>query len=311
MSRIACAILLALSVVLAGCGGGSGESPLGDSDAVRGIQVSVEPGTKDLQPGDPCQFRADVTGATSTSVTWSVDEAIDGGLVTSSGQYTAPSTEGTCHVRATSIEDPSKSGVAVIRVSGTGGGTGGTSIQVGVVPGALVLRTGDTCRFTANVAGATNTAVTWSVDEEIDGGLVTSSGQYTAPSTEGTCHVRATSIEDPSKSGVAVITVCDTGETPPGEPGVSISITPKEVTLPPNLSMQFTATVSGHSNTKVTWTVQESGGGTITQNGVYTTPNQVMTVHVTATSQADPTKSATATVNVTTDLPPFPPPPPL
>jgi len=218
MSRIACAILLALSVVLAGCGGGGGKAP-GNDPEVRGVQVSA-------------------------------------------------------------------------------------------VPGALVLRPGDTCWFTANVTGATNTAVTWSVDEAIDGGLVISTGRYFAPSTPGTCHVRATSIADPSKSGVAVITVSGTGGTPPGQKGVSVTISPKEVWLVPNVSMQFTATVTGHSNTAVTWIVEESGGGTITQDGKYTPPNQVMTVHVIAISQADPTKYATATVIVITDLPPFPFPPP-
>lgn len=210
--------------------------------------------------------------------------------------------------------------VLSVVLAGCGGGGGKSpgndpvsGIQVSAVPGALVLRPGDTCRFTANVAGATNTAVTWSVVEEIDGGLVNSSGQYIAPSTEGTCHVRATSVEDPSKIGEAVITVSGTGTTPPGQTGVSIRITPKDIVLPPNWSYQFTAMVSGHSNTAVTWKiVEEPGGGTITQNGVYTTPNQDMTVHVTATSQADPAKSATATVLVITELPPipFPPPPP-
>jgi len=209
--------------------------------------------------------------------------------------------------------------VLSVVLAGCGGGGGKApgndpeviGVQVSAVPGALVLRPGDTCRFTANVAGATNTAVTWSVDEEIDGGLVTSVGRYIAPSTEGVCHVRATSVEDPTKSGVALVTVSGTGGTPPGQDGVSIRISPEDVALPPNESMQFTAMVTGHSNTAVTWIVEESGGGTITQNGIYTTPNQDMTVHVTAISQADPTKCATATVIVITDLPPFPFPPPL
>lgn len=210
--------------------------------------------------------------------------------------------------------------VLSVVIAGCGGGGGSApgdspntgSIQVSVLPGALALSPGGTCRFTATVSGTTNSAVTWSVDEPIDGGLVNSSGQYIAPSTEGVCHVRATSVEDPSKSAAAVITVGGTGEIPPGQTGVSITISPKQVYLPPNETMWFTATVSGHSNTAATWAVVEPGGGTITQNGEYTTPNREMTVHVTATSQADPTKSATATVIVITDLPPipFPPPPP-
>jgi hypothetical protein len=60
----------------------------------------------------------------------------------------------------------------------------------------------------------------------------------------------------------------------------------------------FTANVVGTSNTSVSWTVQESGGGSITGGGGYTAPNKSGTFHVIATSQADMTKSSAATVIV-------------
>jgi hypothetical protein len=89
---------------------------------------------------------------------------------------------------------------------------------------------------------------------------------------------------------------------------VSISISPASVTLAPGGTQAFTATVTGASNTAVTWSIQEgAAGGTITSGGSYTAPAAAGTYHVVATSQADPTKSATATV---TTLPPPPPPPP-
>jgi hypothetical protein len=53
----------------------------------------------------------------------------------------------------------------------------------------------------------------------------------------------------------------------------------------------------------VTWSVQEgASGGAITPAGVYTAPNGVGTYHVVATSVADGTKTATATVTVATNL---------
>src|SRR6202011_798774 len=62
----------------------------------------------------------------------------------------------------------------------------------------------------------------------------------------------------------------------------------------------FTARVTGTSSSAVNWTVQEGGGGSITSMGVYTAPNKGGTFHVIATSQADTSKSATATVTVAT-----------
>ncbi len=63
----------------------------------------------------------------------------------------------------------------------------------------------------------------------------------------------------------------------------------------PNQTAQFTATVSNTSNTSVTWAVAPANGGTIDANGLYTAPNVAgglpTSVTITATSQADPTKS--------------------
>ena len=62
----------------------------------------------------------------------------------------------------------------------------------------------------------------------------------------------------------------------------------------PNQTAQFTATVTNASNA-VTWTVTTSNGGTIDANGLYTAPMAASglptSVTITATSQADPTKS--------------------
>jgi fibronectin type 3 domain-containing protein len=67
--------------------------------------------------------------------------------------------------------------------------------------------------------------------------------------------------------------------------------------MPEKWLQQFAATVSGSSNTAVTWAVTQ-GTGTITQSGVYTAPQVVETDIVKVTSQADSTKSATATITV-------------
>ena len=60
----------------------------------------------------------------------------------------------------------------------------------------------------------------------------------------------------------------------------------------------FTAAVRGSSNTAVSWSVVEPGGGSITQDGVYAAPATPGTYTVKATSQADATASGTARVPV-------------
>ncbi len=88
-------------------------------------------------------------------------------------------------------------------------------------------------------------------------------------------------------------------------PPVEVSINPASVTVPAGGTQTFTATVTGSTNTAVTWSVQEgAAGGTITSAGVYTAPATAGTYHVAATSQAAPTKSAVATVTVTRTQPP-------
>jgi fibronectin type 3 domain-containing protein len=67
--------------------------------------------------------------------------------------------------------------------------------------------------------------------------------------------------------------------------------------MPQKWQQQFAATVSGSSNTAVTWAVTK-GTGTITLSGLFTAPQAIETDIVVATSQADSTKSASASVTV-------------
>jgi hypothetical protein len=80
---------------------------------------------------------------------------------------------------------------------------------------------------------------------------------------------------------------------------VSITISPSSVNLAPSGTQQFTATVTGASDTSVIWTIQEGpSGGTVTGAGLYSAPVALGVYHVVATSNADNTQSATATVGV-------------
>jgi len=85
---------------------------------------------------------------------------------------------------------------------------------------------------------------------------------------------------------------CGNSQTP-----VSVSIKPANSSLLVNQSTQFTATVTGTSNSAVTWSVSEPQGGTV-RAGLYNAPWANGTFHVIATSVADPSQTATAEIAV-------------
>ena len=93
---------------------------------------------------------------------------------------------------------------------------------------------------------------------------------------------------------------CGGGTTPtPPAVGVQVQLSPTSKSLLIGESATFTATVTGTDNKVCTWSVQEgASGGAVTGQGVYTAPGTAGTYHVKATSVADASKYATATVTV-------------
>jgi len=226
MLRYTPAVLVLVALVLAGCGGGGGGKPGTAAPDVLSVIVTISPETAEVRPGGTKQFAATVTGTPDIAVTWSVEEAIDGGIVSQTGRYVAPSTEGTCHVRVASRADLTKFDVATITVTSSapddgggdgGGGNGGDSgVTISIVPNTCVLGVYGKQQFVATVAGTSNTSVTWSV-VEASGGTITQAGLYTAPGVVGEYHVKVTSQADPTKSATANVFVI--GGLPPMPPG--------------------------------------------------------------------------------------------
>lgn len=90
-----------------------------------------------------------------------------------------------------------------------------------------------------------------------------------------------------------------------GSSGVTIAISPQQISIGPGATQQFIATVKGTSNTAVAWQVNGLTGGNatvgaITAKGLYTAPQSVPSgpVQVSALSQADTSRSADATVTI-------------
>ena len=91
--------------------------------------------------------------------------------------------------------------------------------------------------------------------------------------------------------------------TPPPPPVVSVQLNQTSATISTAGTQQFTATVTGTSNTAVTWSVNSTTGGssnvgTVSSSGLYTAPAQFGSYTVTATSVADTSKNASAAVTV-------------
>jgi hypothetical protein len=174
--------------------------------------------------------------------------------------------------------------VLLVVITGCGGGGAATPTTIRISPSGVGIDQGGTQSFTAS------TAVSWTV-QEAGGGSITSLGVYTAPNKSGTFHVIATSQADTTKSATAFVNVA----------AVAITLNQNQTALTLDVGNQFTfvAMVTGTVNMTVSWTIQEGpSGGNITSAGVYTAPGTFGAFHVVATSQADTTQTATATVTV-------------
>jgi hypothetical protein len=94
--------------------------------------------------------------------------------------------------------------------------------------------------------------------------------------------------------------------TPQPQQTITVSVSPPSATVAPNGSQQYTATVTGTTNTSVTWTATSAQAGTtavgtINASGVYTAPGTApnpSAVTITAVSVADGTSSGKAVANV-------------
>ncbi len=177
--------------------------------------------------------------------------------------------------------------------------------SISISPSSTTVQVGLSQQFTATVSGTTNTAVNWRVNGVAGGnssvGTISSTGLYTAPSSVPTSLVTVTaqSVANSTSSARATVTIL------PVPTPVSLSISPGSASLQVGSSQQFTATVSGTTNTAANWLVNGIAGGnssvgTISLTGQYTAPSSVPTslVTVTAQSVANPPSSANATVTI-------------
>jgi hypothetical protein len=189
-----------------------------------------------------------------------------------------------------------------------GTGTTPTSISVAVSPANAILTTGGSKHFATTVSpSGYSQNVTWSLEGQGCGGspcgMISSSGVYTAPSLLPQATIIDTVVAtaaDGKSTGSATVTVNL------AQP-VSVSLQPTAAMVLLNQTQQFSSTVSGSVSDKtVAWSLSgpscaNSGCGTISSGGLYTAPStspNPASFVITATSNADKSKSAQANVTV-------------
>lgn len=302
--------MLAVCAAAAGCGGVT--APSGSAPPPPPVSVSVSPASADLFLGATQPFTATVQNAANQAVTWQVAGITGGnaavGTITAAGLYTAPQvlpSPARVVISAQSQASPSAVGTAEVNLR--------SDVQVALAPAAASVELGATIQFAEFVTGSGNPsrAVTWSVNTIPGGdatvGTVSSSGLYTAPRAlpPGAVAVRATSVADPAKHAEAAVTVTS---------NLTVAITGGPAEVVNGAAAQFTAAVTPAPGSNplptVNWSV--SGGGcsgvacgTIDSGGLYRAPTMAPNppvVRVTATSAADPSKSAFVDVTIRSEV---------
>jgi hypothetical protein len=303
---------------------------------------SISPSSASVALGQTQSFTASFCLAAGASIAWDVNgiaggnatvgtvasTGASGGAATVSALYTAPAAlpaanPVTIHAIATSASGGAATASATVTIA--------SNVGVSVSPNAATLSPGQRATFTPSVTNTSDTSVTWSVNGIASGnatvgqvcqpnsnpcvaptGPGSGSVDYLAPASAPPSNpvtLAATSHADTSRSGAATILISvSTGS-------VSVTVAPPYAFVAPSTgtlsTQQFFATVTGSTNTNVTWSVQSATAGqgcagaacgSVSASGLYSAPTVVPSpnaISVIATSQADPTKSAAATVALT------------
>jgi hypothetical protein len=292
---------------------------------------AIAPASAQVALGQAQAFTATFCGAAGAQVGWDVN-GISGGnpmvgtiVVTgvANALYTAPGDVPVTHPLTIHATEGGSILAATITIV--------SNVTVSVLPVSATITTGQRVTLTPTVTNTADTTVTWSANGIANGNAAvgqicqqasspcvapTGPGaaaiDYVAPATAPTANpvaVTATSVADNSKSASALITISGVHET------VVVSVSPVYAFLAPSggaaSTRQFFATVTGTTNTNVTWSVQSgvagqgcSGAacGSINSAGLYTAPTAAPSpnaVAVTATSQANTSESASATLAIT------------
>ncbi len=302
MSRLSILVsTIVLALVATGCGGGGGGASLGKLTLVADFADPTR-----VLPGYADSLRVTVTppagivlpsGITNPfTLTRASASRVLNGLVPNASPYV---------LLMEALTDGAVVGIAQRSVFVTAGGSQEVDVSANlqsevsavVVEGATSVTIGNNAQYTAYAKDAggqtlfSGAGFAWSSTDQLvlfvdpDTGLG-------IPRDPGTASVKAT-LKGTTVTGSLLVDVSIDGDA-------GVTIEPTATVELAGAQRQFVATVTGLSNTNVTWSVDEPGGGTVSAGGMYSAPVTPGTYTLRATSQADPSKSAAAIVFVQT-----------
>jgi hypothetical protein len=187
--------------------------------------------------------------------------------------------------------------------------------RIRIAPLLPTVTVGKQIQFSGTAVGLTPpvTDLFWSIDGDALGSTIDhATGLFTAGDTDGRVLVKASPIIRPAlykKTTVTIVPETCTAAPAKFAPlariaaplaltadcNVQVSVAPSAVSVAPGQVVHFGATVTGSTDTTVSWTAT---GGTVDANGTFTAGVTPGTYAVTATSSADASKSAQAQVAI-------------
>jgi hypothetical protein len=191
----------------AGCGA-VGSSPPAP------VSITIAPSSAQPFPGEAVQFQASVQNASTSGITWEVNQAPGGnaavGTISTTGLYTAPATlpsPGAVTVTAALQPALTTTASATVTIQNLSLVTG----ELVVSPKLSSITTSQTIQLNILTAGITNTKVNWTVDGTPNGnltvGTISLNGVY-SPSLESGPHVVTAILKaNPATIGSATIEV--------------------------------------------------------------------------------------------------------
>lgn len=255
-------------------------------------QASISPATAATGAGQAVGFTVGVINTSDTNLVATTDDP-DGSFAL----ITAAS--------ATFVHGAGKpGGLFHATVISDKGGTPATAsitvVSVLLSPTSVVVPPGSSRQFLAEVTGSQQ-ATQWSTS--VPGATISGSGLLSVPvgTAGGTYAVSAQTAGSPAAQATATVTVAG------AIPVTGVVVSPAKSVLASGQQEPFTAVVEGqnaepHPNQAVTWSVTGPAATSIAANGRWMAPPTPGVYAVTATAQADATRSGTASITVGEDL---------
>lgn len=202
-------VLMSAIVVgtVASCGGGGGGTPTAPPTPAPTASATPTPIPSPTPAPAPTVSlgvdRTDLLRGQSATLQWNAPNAT----------AVVESNFGATGVSGSAAVSPAQTTTYSLTVKNNGGQTAVGSVvvrvaevAVGVAPATGTVDVSRQLPFAAQVSGAVDTGVSWSVDET-GGGTITPEGVYSAPSATGVFHVRAVSNADTGKVAVVEVRV--------------------------------------------------------------------------------------------------------